>query len=216
MKTQTQKEAAGAQAETVRGMMAASKTETAQARRAGRGKTYDMAYTAVFAVLIAICSWISIPTVVPFTLQTFAVFLAVSVLGGRRGTLSIVVYVLLGAVGIPVFAGFKGGIGVLLNTTGGYIIGFIFAGLIMWLMERLFGRKLWAQLLGMILGMITYLSVGTAWFMAVYLRQTGPVSLGTVLGWCVIPFLIPDIVKMMLALSLGNLLRKRLAGIMGE
>lgn len=216
MKTQTQKKAAGAQAETVRGMMAASKTETAQARRAGRGKTYDMAYTAVFAVLIAICSWISIPTVVPFTLQTFAVFLAVSVLGGRRGTLSIVVYVLLGAVGIPVFAGFKGGIGVLLNTTGGYIIGFIFAGLIMWLMERLFGRKLWAQLLGMILGMITYLSVGTAWFMAVYLRQTGPVSLGTVLGWCVIPFLIPDIVKMMLALSLGNLLRKRLAGIMGE
>lgn len=216
MKTQTQKEAAGAQAETVRGMMAASKTETAQARRAGRGKTYDMAYTAVFAVLIAICSWISIPTVVPFTLQTFAVFLAVSVLGGRRGTLSIVVYVLLGAVGIPVFAGFKGGIGVLLNTTGGYIIGFIFAGLIMWLMERLFGRKLWAQLLGMILGMITYLSVGTAWFMAVYLRQTGPVSLATVLGWCVIPFLIPDIVKMMLALSLGNLLRKRLAGIMGE
>lgn len=216
MKTQTQKEAAGAQAETVRDMMAASKTETAQARRAGRGKTYDMAYTAVFAVLIAICSWISIPTVVPFTLQTFAVFLAVSVLGGRRGTLSIVVYVLLGAVGIPVFAGFKGGIGVLLNTTGGYIIGFIFAGLIMWLMERLFGRKLWAQLLGMILGMITYLSVGTAWFMAVYLRQTGPVSLGTVLGWCVIPFLIPDIVKMMLALSLGNLLRKRLAGIMGE
>ncbi len=216
MKTQTQKEAAGAQAETVRGMMAASKTETAQARRTGRGKTYDMAYTAVFAVLIAICSWISVPTVVPFTLQTFAVFLAVSVLGGRRGTLSIVVYVLLGAVGIPVFAGFKGGIGVLLNTTGGYIIGFIFAGLIMWLMERLFGRKLWAQLLGMILGMITYLSVGTAWFMVVYLRQTGPVSLGTVLGWCVIPFLIPDIVKMMLALSLGNLLRKRLAGIMGE
>lgn len=216
MKTQTQKEAAGAQAETVRGRMAASKTETAQVRTAGRGKTYDMAYTAVFAVLIAICSWISIPTVVPFTLQTFAVFLAVSVLGGRRGTLSIAVYVLLGAVGIPVFAGFKGGIGVLLNTTGGYIIGFIFAGLIMWLMERLFGRKLWAQLFGMILGMITYLSVGTAWFMAVYLRQTGPVSLGTVLGWCVIPFLIPDIVKMMLALSLGNLLRRRLAGIMGE
>lgn len=213
MKTRTQKETAGWQTKTAQGVMAA-KTETT--RTAGRGKTYDMAYTAVFAVLIAICSWISIPTVVPFTLQTFAVFLAVAVLGGRRGTLSIVVYVLLGAVGIPVFAGFKGGIGVLLNTTGGYIIGFLFAGLVMWLMERLFGRKLWAQLLGMILGMIAYLSVGTAWFMAVYLRQTGPVSLGTVLGWCVIPFLIPDIVKMMLALSLGNLLRRQLAGIMRE
>ncbi|MDE7178337.1 MAG: biotin transporter BioY [Lachnospiraceae bacterium] len=194
----------------------AAQIATKTTRAAGRGRTYDMAYTAVFAVLIAVCSWISIPTVVPFTLQTFAIFLAVSVLGGRRGTLSIVVYVLLGAVGIPVFAGFKGGIGVLLNTTGGYIVGFIFAGLVMWLMETLFGRKLWVQALGMALGMVTYLTVGTAWFMAVYLYQTGPVSLGAVLGWCVIPFLIPDIVKLVLALSLGNVLRRRLAGIMGE
>ncbi|MCM1415268.1 MAG: biotin transporter BioY [bacterium] len=175
-----------------------------------------MAYIAVFAVLIAICSWISIPTVVPFTLQTFAVFLAVTVLGGRRGTLAVMIYILLGAIGLPVFSGFRGGIGVLLNTTGGYIIGFLFAGLIMWLMERLFGRKLWAQAVGMTLGMIAYLSVGTVWFMAVYLHQTGPVSLAAVLGWCVIPFLIPDVVKMALALSLGNVLRKRLAGMLGE
>lgn len=182
----------------------------------GRGKTYDMAYIAVFAVLIAICSWISIPTVVPFTLQTFAVFLAVTVLGGRRGTLAVMIYILLGAVGLPVFSGFRGGIGVLLNTTGGYIIGFLFAGLIMWLMERLFGRKLWAQAVGMALGMIAYLSVGTVWFMAVYLHQTGPVTLTAVLGWCVIPFLIPDIVKMALALSFGNVLRRQLAGMLGE
>ncbi len=187
----------------------------AQTRPAGRGRTYDMAYIALFAVLIAICSWISIPTVVPFTLQTFAVFLATAVLGGRRGTQAIVVYVLLGAVGIPVFAGFKGGIGVLLNTTGGYIIGFIFAGLIMWLMETLFGRRLWAQAFGMVFGMATYLTFGTAWFMVVYLRQTGAVTLGTVLGWCVIPFLIPDIVKMVLALSLGNVLRRQLAELLG-
>ena len=85
-----------------------------------------MAYIGLFAVVIAICSWISIPTVVPFTLQTFAVFLAVAILGGKRGTLSVIVYVLLGADGLPVFSGFKGGFGVLLNTTGGYIIGFIF------------------------------------------------------------------------------------------
>ena len=61
-----------------------------------------MVYIAVFAVLIAICSWISIPTTVPFTLQTFAVFLAVGVLGGKRGSLSVLIYILLGAVGIPV------------------------------------------------------------------------------------------------------------------
>ena len=99
-------------------------------------KTLDMAYIGLFAVVITICSWISIPTVVPFTLQTFAVFLAVAVLGGKRGTLSVIVYVLLGAVGLPVFSGFKGGIGVLLNTTGGYIIGFIFSALLMWPLKR--------------------------------------------------------------------------------
>lgn len=190
------------------------KTESMREKTAGRGRTYDMAYAALFAVMIAICSWITIPTVVPFTLQTFAVFLAVSVLGGRRGTMTVVVYVLLGVMGVPVFAGFRGGIGVLLNTTGGYIIGFIFAALVMWLLEALFGRKIGVQAAGMALGMATYLTVGTAWFMAVYLHQTGAVSLGTVLGWCVIPFLVPDIVKLVLALSLGNLLHRQLAGML--
>lgn len=100
-----------------------------------RSKTYDMVYIAVFAVLIAICSWISIPMTVPFTLQTFAVFLAVGVLGGKRGSLAVLIYILLGAVGIPVFAGFSGGIGQLLGNTGGYIIGFLFSALLMWLIE---------------------------------------------------------------------------------
>ena len=90
---------------------------------ATRSKTYDMAYIAIFAVLMAICSWISIPMAVPFTLQTFGVFMAVGVLGGKRETFAVLIYILLGAVGVPVFAGFSGGIGVLLNTTGGYIVG---------------------------------------------------------------------------------------------
>ena len=72
-----------------------------------------MAYIAVFTVLIAICSWISIPMTVPFTLQTFAIFLSVSILGGKRGTIAVFIYVLLGVVGIPVFAGFSGGLGIL-------------------------------------------------------------------------------------------------------
>lgn len=93
---------------------------------AEKSKTYDMVYIAVFAVLMAICSWISIPTVVPFTLQTFGVFLAIGVLGGKRGSLAVLVYILLGAIGVPVFAGFTGGIGILLRNTGGYIVGFLF------------------------------------------------------------------------------------------
>ena len=76
---------------------------------ATRSKTYDLVYIAVFAVVMAVCSWISIPAQVPFTLQTFGVFMAVGVLGGKRGTLAVLVYVLLGAVGVPVFAGFSGG-----------------------------------------------------------------------------------------------------------
>lgn len=181
-----------------------------------RGKTYDMAYIAVFAVLMAICSWISIPTAIPFTLQTFAVFLAVTVLGGKRGTMSVLVFVLLGAVGVPVFAGFTGGLYVILGNTGGYIIGFLFAGLLMWLMERLFGRKMWVQAVSMLLGMVTYYVFGTIWFMIVYMRTTGPVGLTAVLGWCVIPFVIPDLIKAVLALFLGNTLRKPLSAIMGE
>lgn len=190
--------------------------ENTGVRTGGRGKTYDMAYIAVFTVLIAICSWISIPMAVPFTLQTFAIFLAVSVLGGRRGTIAVVVYVLLGAIGVPVFAGFSGGLGVIMRNTGGYIVGFILTALIMWLMERLFGKKLWVQAVSMVLGLLACYALGTAWFMFVYMRTTGAVGLATVLGWCVLPFIIPDVVKIALALTLGNALRRPLGAIMGE
>lgn len=179
-----------------------------QTMTAERSKTYDIVYVGVFAVLIAICSWISIPTVVPFTLQTFAVFLAVGVLGGKRGTMAVLVYVLLGAIGVPVFAGFSGGLGIILNNTGGYIIGFIFSALIMWLMERFLGRKLWVQGVSMVLGLVACYFIGTIWFMFFYTRNTGAVGLVTVLGWCVIPFIIPDAIKIALALVLSGRLSK--------
>ena len=104
-------------------------------------RTYRIVYTGIFAVLLAVCSWISIPTVIPFTLQTFAVFLTVLLLGGKQGTLSILIYLLLGAVGIPVFSNFGAGVGYLFGNTGGYAIGFLFVGISSWLFEKLFGRK---------------------------------------------------------------------------
>ncbi|MCR5754240.1 MAG: biotin transporter BioY [Acetatifactor sp.] len=171
-------------------------------------KTIDLVYIAVFAALIAICSWISIPAAVPFTLQTFAVFLAAALLGGKRGTLSVLVYILLGAIGIPVFAGFSGGVGVLFGTTGGYIIGFIFSALIMWLFEKLFGRKTWALVLSMIVGLLVCYAFGTAWFMFMYIRTSGAVMLSTVLGWCVFPFILPDCIKIFMAFTLCKALRK--------
>lgn len=192
-----------------------TQTKTIQTGRAERGKTYDMAYIGIFAVMIAVCSWISVPATVPFTLQTFAVFLSVVLLGGKRGTMSVVIYILLGAIGVPVFAGFTGGLGIIMNNTGGYIIGFLFSALVMWAAESLFGRKLWVQAVSMVVGLAVCYAFGTAWFMFVYMRDAGAAGLMTVLGWCVIPFIIPDLVKIALALILGRMLRKPLAGMIG-
>lgn len=192
-----------------------TQTKTIQTGRAERDKTYDMAYIGIFAVMIAVCSWISIPATVPFTLQTFAVFLSVALLGGKRGTMSVVIYILLGAIGVPVFAEFTGGLGIIMNNTGGYIIGFLFSALVMWAAESLFGRKLWVQAVSMVVGLAVCYAFGTAWFMFVYMRDAGAVGLMTVLGWCVIPFIIPDLVKIGLALMFSRMLRKPLAGMIG-
>ena len=165
-------------------------------------KTYDLVYIALFAVLIAICAWISVPTTVPFTLQTFGIFLTVGLLGGKRGSMAVLVYILLGAAGIPVFSGFTGGIGRLFGSTGGYIVGFLASALVMWALEKVMGRKPWALAIQMVLGLIVCYAIGTVWFMVVYSGTSGAVGLMTVLGWCVIPFIIPDLIKIAMALVL--------------
>ena len=170
--------------------------------------TRDMTYIGLFAVVIAVCSWLSIPATVPFTLQTFAVFAAVGILGGKRGTLAVLVYLLLGAVGVPVFAGFSGGVGVLFGSTGGYIAGFLLSALVMWLMEKTLGRKTWVLALSMVIGLIVCYFFGTLWFKFIYARETGPIGIMTALGWCVIPYIIPDLLKIALALVLSKRLRK--------
>lgn len=165
--------------------------------------TRDLVLVALMTALMAICSWISIPATVPFTLQTLGVFLACALLGGKRGSLAVFVYILLGAVGAPVFAGFSGGFGTLLNSTGGYILGFLLQALVMWGLESLWGRDAWWKLgLSMLLGLLACYAAGTAWFLVVYTRSTGPVGLTTVLLWCVIPFIVPDLAKLALALVL--------------
>ncbi|SEF91064.1 biotin transport system substrate-specific component [Butyrivibrio sp. Su6] len=167
-------------------------------------KVLDMVYIAISAALIAICSWISIPTAVPFTLQTFAVFFVLLLLGGERGTIATLVYVLLGAVGVPVFAGFSGGIGILLGSTGGYIIGFLFVGLIYILFEKFFKKTIVMKIVALVLGLAVCYAFGTAWFMHVYIKNSGEVGLLTVLGWCVFPFIIPDLIKMALAVVVAK------------
>lgn len=177
-----------------------------------RSKTYDLVYIGIFAALMAVFSWISIPTAVPFTMQTFGVFLAVGVLGGKSGTLAVLVYIILGAAGLPVFSGFTGGLGILFTNTGGYIVGFLFSALLMWGIEKLLGRKPVIQIISMLAGLIVCYAFGTAWFMILYTRSAGPVGIGAVLGWCVLPFIIPDLIKIALAFVLARRTRKYVIG----
>lgn len=162
---------------------------------------------ALCAAVMAVCSWISIPAAVPFTMQTFGVFLTAGLLGGRRGTISVIVYLLLGAVGIPVFSGFSGGIGHLFGATGGYIIGFLFAAVVMWLMERLPGTGIRTLVLSMIAGLLVCYIFGTAWFVILYTRDSGSIGIITALTWCVFPYIIPDALKIALAAGLTRRLR---------
>lgn len=173
-----------------------------------RNKTRDMIMSALGAVMIAACSWISIPTMIPFTMQTFAIFLILSMLGGKRGLLSIIVYIAIGSVGAPVFAGFSSGVGVLIGTTGGYLVGFIFIGLIYWLTIHFLGRKLWVEAVALVVGLFVCYAFGTAWFMVVYAGESGPIGIATALSWCVLPFIFPNLVQLVLALVISRRVAK--------
>ncbi len=186
-------------------------TETSNKPR--RSISYDITVIAISAALITVCSWISIQIgPVPVTLQTLAVLAVLLTAGGRRGTIAIAVYLALGAVGVPVFAGFKGGPAAFVGPTGGFLVGFLVAALAFWLLEKLvFGKimttpskKLIFGIVNSVIFEIVMYTVGVIWFMTVYAAQTGPVGLMTVLGWCVIPFIIPDIVKIAAASVIGS------------
>ena len=161
--------------------------------------TEDIAYAGLGIALLAVCSWLSVPLTVPFTMQTFAVCLIAALLGVRLGLLSVGSYILLGFLGAPVFSGFRGGFAVLLGATSGYIIGFLFTVLIVGVAAERFGRKLPVLLISMAAGILVCYAFGTVWFMTVYTRNSGAVGLMTALGWCVFPYLLPDAAKTVLA-----------------
>ena len=161
--------------------------------------TENISYAALGIALMAVCSWLSIPLTVPFTLQTFAVCLVSALLGMHLGLLSVGSYILLGLLGVPVFSGFRGGFAVLLGATGGYIIGFLFTVLIVGLAAEHFGRKLPVLLISMAAGILVCYTFGTIWFMTIYAKSSGAVGIMTALGWCVFPYLLPDAIKIVLA-----------------
>lgn len=168
-------------------------------------KTKDLALVGLFAALMAVCAWISIPVgPVPVTLQTFAVFLSAALLGSKRGTLAVLVYILLGVVGLPVFARFS----TLNPVTFGYVLGFLPLGMLTAAAEKLFPKKAFALPLGMVLGLLVCYLIGTVWFYYVMHFRGTEYSIGKILSVCVTPFLLPDLVKLGAAYFLSRKLSK--------
>lgn len=163
---------------------------------------------ALFCAVIAVSAQLIIPGVIPFTMQTFAVFLTVAVLGTAWGSVSVLAYLCLGLIGAPVFAGFHGGIGVLFGATGGYLIGFLPAVVLTGLLLRFFGKNLLLRFFSMLAGLGLVYLFGTVWFVLVYTPQTGQSGLWYALAKCVFPYILPDAVKLFLAALLGGKLQK--------
>jgi biotin transport system substrate-specific component len=167
-------------------------------------KTKMLILCALFAALTAVCSMISIPlpfTPVPINLATLSFFLAGGLLGSKYGSLSQLVYVFLGAIGLPVFHSFTGGLGILTGPTGGYIIGYAAGAWLIGFLAEKMGRGFVKNITGMIAGLAVCYTLGTLWFM--YLTSTG---LPAALAMCVVPFLVGDAVK----IASGAILVKKL------
>ncbi len=164
----------------------------------------EIAYTALGVALMIICSWLSVPLTVPFTMQTFAVCLVAALFGLKIGMWAVAVYLLLGIAGVPVFAGFEGGLGYLLGATGGYLVGFLLTALVVGIATDKRGRGKKVLITAMVIGVLLCYALGTAWFVLVYTRTSGPVGVATALVWCVLPYVIPDMVKIVMAALLTN------------
>jgi len=160
-----------------------------------QNQVLKIALCALFAALSAALSWLSIPIgPVPVAFTHVSVFLAVGLLGTKYGTLSQVVFVSLGAAGLPVFTSFRGGIGTLLGPTGGFIVGYIGCALVTGLVIDRFGKQVKITVPAMYLGWLVTYACGVPWFM--YVTSTG---FRAALGMCVVPFLPGDLAKTVLS-----------------
>lgn len=171
-------------------------------------KIRNMVFTALFAAVICAAApfVIMLPfSPVPLSLATFVIYIAAASINWKTGTLAVVLYLLIGMIGLPVFSGFTGGVQKLVGPTGGFLIGYIPCALIIGLLVDKLEKKLWIYPVSMVLGTAVLYALGTAWFM-ISLKYT----LAAALMACVVPFLIFDAVKIVLASVVSPILRKTL------
>ncbi len=171
--------------------------------------TYQLVVTALFTALMCILGPIALPIgPVPISLTNLIIYIAVFIIGTKYGTLSYVVYLLLGAVGLPIFSGYAGGLGKLSGPTGGYLIGFIPMAIISGIAVSKWMKKKYMIVIFMVLATLLDYAIGTVWF--VYLMKC---EIWYALTVCVFPFLIGDGAKIAIAIILGSLIRGRLVKI---
>ena len=179
-----------------------------------KSNVYPLAMTAMMAAVIAAVSPFAIPIgPISLSLCTLILYMTPYILGWQRSAIAVLVFILLGVVGIPVFTGFQGGMGKVLGPTGGYIAGYIPLVIVTGLAVRAFPKKRTLQFLGMVAATAVLYALGTVW----YMFQSGN-PLDVAMKWCVIPFIPGDLIKMAVAMTLGPVLRDRLvkAGIHPE
>ncbi|MFJ7886525.1 biotin transporter BioY [Lysinibacillus xylanilyticus] len=171
-----------------------------------KSSTYNYVLAAFGAAIIAVLAQVTIPLpLIPITGQTLAVGLVVTILGTRLGTLSVLLYILLGAASLPVFSGMSGGIGILIGPTGGYIIGFLVSAIIMGLYLDKFGITIFQAIIANVIGMVVTLAFGTAW-----LKIVGDLTWTAAFMGGAAPFIVVGIVKAVLAAWFGVIVRRRL------
>lgn len=173
--------------------------------------TKNLVITAMMAAVTCILGPLSLPlpfTQVPISLTNFVIYLAAFVLTWKYCTLSYIVYVLIGAIGLPVFSAFGSGIDKIAGPTGGYLLGFVFTALICSVVNQKFAGKIYMYVAGMAAGLFVAYAFGTLWFM--YHQGMG---LKQSLALCVVPFLIGDAVKIAVAAIVGPVLRKAVNSI---
>ncbi|MBO7353578.1 MAG: biotin transporter BioY [Lachnospiraceae bacterium] len=194
-------------------------TVTSIEKSGRKSRTYAIAATAVMTAALCIIAPFSVPVgPVPISLATLVIYLAVYVLGWKMGTVSVLLYLLLGMVGIPVFSGFSGGFVKLAGPTGGYLVGYIplalISGLFILLSTKLPSTDKRAanailprliQVAGMVLGTAVLYALGTAWF-CIIMDCTASYAMGL----CVLPFIPGDFIKILIAILIGPELKKRI------
>ncbi|MGE7839948.1 biotin transporter BioY [Lysinibacillus sp. NPDC093712] len=171
-----------------------------------KSSTYNYVLAAFGAAIIAVLAQVTIPLpLIPITGQTLAVGLVVTILGTRLGTLSVLVYILLGTAGIPVFSGMSGGYGIIIGPTGGYIVGFLAAAVLMGLYLNKFGITFVQAIIANIIGMVVTLAFGTVW-----LKIVGDLTWTSAFMGGAAPFIVVGVLKAVLAAWLGVIVRRRL------